>query len=392
MALPLEGIRVLELGHIIAGPAAGLILADLGADVIKVEAPVIHDETRLSIATRGDFYLFNRNKRSIVLDLKMSTGKETFLELARASDVLIENMAPETITRLGLHYENLEPINPRLIYCSVKGFQTGPNQDRPFLDELAQMMGGLAYMTGPAGRPLRAGASVIDIGAGTYAAMGVLLALRERDSTGKGQKVTSGLFETAMFWVGHHMSQAIMTDRCPPPMPSKERMWAIYDLFTCADGKQVFVGVTSDAQWPRFCDSVGLSGLLRNPRLTTNARRQRERSWLIPNVRAKLASIDSGELIRRLVDASIPVAIVNSPEDLFQDPHVNFGNHLLKTQMGDKSGRLPSLPFESSSYRFEIRQQPPQRPGSHSQEILIEAGYSKEKIESLLQTGAVMAN
>ena len=392
MSLPLEGTRVLELGHIIAGPAAGLILADLGADVIKVEAPVMRDETRLSIDIRGDFYLFNRNKRSIVLDLKMPEGKEAFLRLVKASDVLIENMAPDTIARLGIRYEDLEPLNTRLIYCSVKGFQTGPNQDRPFLDELAQMMGGLAYMTGPEGQPLRAGASVVDIGAGTYAAMGVLVALRERDSTGRGQKVTSGLFETTMFWVGQHMAQVIMTGQCPPPMPSKQRMWAIYDLFTCADGRQVFVGVTSDPQWPRFCHAVGLESLLEDPRLATNAQRQKARDWLLPQVRKALATIESGDLAGRLVDATVPVSIVNSPQDLFEDPHVNYGDHLLQTQMGEKSAGLPALPLESSAYRFRIREQPPQQPGAHSREILSEAGYPDTEIEDLLHTGAAAEN
>ena len=385
--LPLEGIRVLEVGQAVAGPTAGLVLADLGAEVIKVEPPVIRDEYRLTASVNGQFYFVNRNKRSAVLDLKDPRGKEAFIKLARTTDVVVENMAPKTMERMGIGYEELAQVNPRIIYCSVKGFLSGPYQDRLALDELAQMEGGLAYMTGPLGQPLRAGTSVVDMGAGTYGVVGVMGALLERERTGRGQKITVGLLETTLFWMGLHLARAQTTGECPLPMPSGERMWAVYDLFRCLDSKQVFVAVINDAQWERFCRRLGLAELLDDPRLTTNGMRRQERDWLMPRLQDALGQFDSGALVEAMVEAGVPVAPVNTPQDLLADPHVNAGNRMLPIRMGHGEGKLPALPIESSSYTFSARLDPPLEPGIHTREVLAEAGYSPAQIEDLLEKG-----
>jgi len=245
--LPLAGIRVLELGHTVMGPTCGMVLADLGADVFKVERTGKGDDTRwLKGFGSGFFTNFNRNKKSLAIDLKSDKGKELFLKLVGHVDVLIENFGPGTVDRLGIGYAACKKINPGLIYCALKGFMPGPYEKRPALDEVVQMMGGLAYMTGPSGRPLRAGASVTDIMGGSYGAIGILAALYQRQFTGKGQLVQATLFESVAFMVGQHMAIAAITGEPPPPMPERGRAWSIYDLFATADGQQVFVGITSE--------------------------------------------------------------------------------------------------------------------------------------------------
>src|SRR5499433_2032721 len=233
--LPLDGIRVLELGHIVAGPSAGLLLADLGADVIKVERAGDGDQSRAMPA--GSSALFHR--------------------LAAVSDVVIDNFAHGAVEALGLGYEVLSRTNPRLIYLALKGFLPGPYEARPFLDELAQMSAGLAYMTGPRGQPMRAGASIVDVGAAAYGVIAVLAALQQRAKTGVGQRITSGLYETTVFWVGQWLAQYAATGEPSVPLPEMRqgtRMgWGIYQLFTAADGEQIFVGITSNGHWERFC-------------------------------------------------------------------------------------------------------------------------------------------
>jgi crotonobetainyl-CoA:carnitine CoA-transferase CaiB-like acyl-CoA transferase len=212
-ALPLEGVRVLELGHIVAGPSAGLILADLGADVIKVERSGVGDQSRaMPAGSSALFHFLNRNKRSVAIDLKGSVeGRELFLRLAAASDVVIDNFAYGAVEALGLGYDVLVRANPGIIYLALKGFLPGPNEARPFLDELAQMSGGLAFMTGPRGQPMRAGASIVDVGAAAYGVIAVLAALQQRARTGVGQRITSGLYETTVFWVGQWLAQHAAT-------------------------------------------------------------------------------------------------------------------------------------------------------------------------------------
>ncbi len=392
--LPLEGTHVVEVGQIVAGPTAGLILADMGADVIKVEPPDAGTARRPGNLRTGSFFFFNRNKRSLVVDLAAPEGHQVALRLIRRADVLIENMAPGTMERLGLGYPNVRQENPRLVYCSLKGYLTGPYQSRPLMDEPAQMASGLAYMTGPPGRPLRAGASVVDIGAATYAVIGVLAALLERQTTGQGQHITGGLFETALFYIGQHMAQAQLTGEIPRPMASVEtgarrRVWAIYDLFTCKDGRQVFIGIVSDNQWRRLCAVLGMEDLVDDPRLQNNAGRVTEREWLLTRIAQAVAGRESQEVVDVLVRADVTVAPVHTPLTVLEDPHVASEPRTLPAQIGEAAGRLPSLPYESDAYGFSVRRHAPGEPGQHTREVLLELGYTVEEAKALARTGIV---
>src|SRR6201996_8338513 len=299
-SLPLHGLRVLELGHIVAGPRAALILADLGADVIKIENPDGGDQARRMPGAGSGYYYFNRNKRSVAIDLKAPLGKALFLNLIRGADICLDNYAPDALKRLGLDFDVLAAENPRLIHMAIKGFLPGPYEKRPSLDELAQMMGGLAFMTGPPGRPLRAGASIIDIGAATYGVIGILAALYQRAETGRGQHITSGLFETTVFWVGQWMARAVATGQPSRPMAeigqSVRMGWGIFHLFETADQQQVFIGVTSNAHWERFCGELGLPQLYADENLNTNEKRVTAQEWMLPKIRAVTAKYTSLDL------------------------------------------------------------------------------------------------
>ena len=387
--LPLDGLRVLELGHIIAGPSAGLLLADLGADVIKVERPGEGDQTRGMPAGNGaNFHFLNRNKRSITIDLKGSSqGRELFLRLARGSDIVIDNFAYGAVEALGLGYDVLERENPRIIYMALKGFLPGPDEARPFLDELAQMSAGLAFMTGPRGQPMRAGASIVDVGAAAYGIIAVLAALQQRTHTGRGQKITSGLFETTVFWVGQWLANYGATGEPSVPMPEIRqgtRMgWGIYQLFTAADGEQVFVGITSNAHWERFCAEFGLVDLLADERLSDNSKRVAARAWLPARIAEEMLKYPSAALAERLARAKIPYAPLRRPDQLVDDPHLNGSDQWIATPLpGRPPAKLPKMPVRSSAYEFGLRRPAPQL-GEHTREVLQEFGLSKDDIDAL---------
>ena len=387
-SLPLEGLRVLELGHIVAGPTASLILADLGAEVIKIEHPDGGDQARRMPGAGSGFYYFNRNKRSIAIDLKTARGKALFLKLLRSSDICVDNYAPGALDRLGLGFDKLSAENPRLIYMAIKGFLPGPYEHRPSLDELAQMMGGLAYMTGPPGRPLRAGASVIDIGAATYGVIGILAALHQRAVTGRGQMITSGLFETTVFWVGQWMARAVATGQPSRPMAevgqSLRMGWGIFHLFPTSDGEQVFIGVTSNAHWERFCAELKLEALFADERLNTNEKRVAAQEWMLPLVREAVVRYTSAEIQRMLDKAKVPYAPLCRPDQLLDDPHLNEIGQLLPIPMEDgRIGKLPKLPFASNAYDFGVRRPPPKL-GEHTREVLAEAGLDTAEIDALI--------
>jgi crotonobetainyl-CoA:carnitine CoA-transferase CaiB-like acyl-CoA transferase len=390
--LPLAGIRVLEFCHAIMGPSAGLILADLGADVIKVE-PVGGDSTRrLSGFAAGFFGTFNRNKRSLALDLKSEEGRALLHRLAATADVAIENYAPGTMDRLGCGYADFAKVNPRLIYCALKGFLSGPYEHRPALDEVVQFMAGLAYMTGPPGQPLRAGSSVVDIMGGAFAVIAIQAALRERESTGHGQFIKSALFESTAFLVAQHMAGQAITGRAPPPMPAREGAWAIYDPFATADKEQIFVGVTSNAQWQRFCDHFGRADLLQNPAYKTNEDRVRERPALVPIVAAIVKQHTRQELAELFDRLDIPFAPVARPGDLFDDPQLNADGRMLAIDFAKGvSAKLPRLPIEIGNHDLGLRGQPPAI-GQHTVEILSQLGLPTSEIDALRQRGVVAAN
>ncbi len=393
---PLAGLKVLEFSHTIMGPCAGMVLADLGAEVVKVEPAPDGDHTRrLPGFASGFFACFNRNKRSVALDLKRPEGQAVAHRLAMRADVVLENYGPGTMERLDCGWERLCAANPRLVYLALKGFLAGPYEHRPALDEVVQFQAGLAYMTGPPGRPLRAGASVIDILGAVFGVATALAALRERDATGRGQRVSSALFESAVFLMGSHMAGLAATGDPPPPMPARRGAWGIYDVFATADD-QIFIGVTSDAQWRRFCETFGLDAMAEDPRLGTNALRAAARYWLIPALGEVTAALPHEEVARRCEAAGISWAPVGKPADLFADPHLLAGGGLLQTAIaamgGGEAVGLPNLPLEFGAGRARagLSRQPP-RMGEHSTEVLAEAGFNADEIAALVAAGAVSA-
>ena len=371
------------------GPSAGLILADLGADVIKVE-PVDGDTTRrLPGFAAGFFATFNRNKRSLAIDLKSDEGRAILHRLVANADVAIENYAPGTMDRLGCGYGDFAKLNARLIYCALKGFLSGPYEHRPALDEVVQFMAGLAYMTGPPGRPLRAGTSVVDIMGGAFAVIAIQAALRERERTGRGQLVKSALFESTAFLVAQHMAGQAITGRAPPPMPAREGAWAIYDPFTTADSEQIFVGVTSNAQWQRFCEHFGREDLLHDPSYKTNEDRVRERPVLLPIVAAIVAQHTRRDLAELFDRLDIPFAPVAKPGDLFEDPQLNAGGRMLDIDFsGGVHAKIPRLPIEMGNHDLGLIHQPPAI-GEHTAEIIGELGLADAEIDELAARGIV---
>jgi crotonobetainyl-CoA:carnitine CoA-transferase CaiB-like acyl-CoA transferase len=390
--LPLAGIRVVEMTHTIMGPSCGLALADLGADVIKVEPAPQGDHTRrLPGFAAGFFTCFNRNKRSLAVDLKSDDGRAVLNRLLATADVLIENFGPGTVERLGMGWEDVRKVNPRLVYCALKGFLAGPYEHRPALDEIVQFMSGIAYMTGPPGRPLRAGVSIIDILGGTYGTVAILAALRERDRTGEGQFVKSALFETGAFLMGSHMAGHVLTGDPVPPMPARRSAWAIYEPFDTCDGEQVFVGITSNNHWHRFCDEFGHPGPKVDPELQSNEARVAARPRLVPLVAATMAKLGKAEAAERLEKAGVPFAPVVTTEDLFDDPQLNAHGFLIEQRLprGD-SMKLPKLPVEMDAHDLGLRLDAPEM-GAHSREILAELGYPAGEIDDLARRQIVVA-
>ena len=369
--LPLEGIRVVELSHMVMGPTCGLILADLGAEVIKVEPAGKGDPTRYLRSTGAGFFAaFSRNKKSVAIDLDSPQGLGQALRLAEGADVLLENFRPGALAAKGLGYEALSRANPRLVYCSLKGFLAGPYEARTALDEVVQMMSGLAWMTGPPGRPLRAGAPVNDMMGGMFGAIAILAALRERDRTGRGQLVQSGLFENCAWLVSTHMMQHAVTGEPPVPMSAGRRAWGVYDVFESADGVQLFVGVVTERQWEIFTRALGEPELAA-PAYATNNQRAQARETLIPLVARLLGKHAVAELERICEEGGLPFARIQTPSDLFDDPHLEAGGMLPLTLPDGTRTRIPALPIELDGERLGIRLPLP-RPGEHNGEILQE--------------------
>jgi crotonobetainyl-CoA:carnitine CoA-transferase CaiB-like acyl-CoA transferase len=384
-ALPLAGIRLVEFTHMVMGPSVGVILGDLGAEVIKVE-PKGGDQTRNLLGSgAGYFPMFNRNKRSICLDLKSDAGREAAFALAQSADIVVENFRPGTLERLGLGYDALRRDNPGLIYCSAKGFLTGPYEQRTALDEVTQMMGGLAYMTGPSGRPLRAGSSVVDITGGMFGVIAILAALERRHRTGEGAEVKCALFETTAFLVGQHMAQEAVTGAAPRPMPERLSAWAIYDVFQTRNAdEQLFVGVVSDGQWLSFCEAFGLDALLNDLSLRANNARVEAREQILPVVRALFASMSRAELVTRLEATGLPFAPIARPTDLFDDPHLVEGGGLVDlTLPNGTQTRLPGLPIEIDGERLPLRRDLPVA-GADGAALLREMGLDEAAISAAL--------
>ena len=375
----------------VMGPTAGLLLADLGAEVIKIE-PLQGDNTRrLKGSGGGYFAMYNRNKSSVCLDLKSADGIALAREIVENSDILIENFRPGAMDKLGLGYQALSAINPRLIYLSLKGFLSGPYEHRTALDEVAQMMGGLAYMTGLPDKPMRAGSSVIDISGGMFGVIGVLAALQERHTTGKGRHVSSSLFETTAFMVGQHIAQQGVLGEEPPPMSVRRSAWSVYDIFTCGDGGRVFVGVVSDSLWQRFCAEFGFDDWAANSELDSNNERVQHRETLIPRIQALFNSLSQEQLMARLDRAGMPFAPINKPIDLVNDPHLLEGGGLLDVTLSNgETIKLPALPIEFDAQKSSLYRPLPE-PGSGAREHLKSLGIPTETVDALASAGKLIA-
>ena len=390
---PLAGLRVVEFTHMVMGPTCGMLLADMGAEVIKVE-PLDGDRTRhLLGAGSGFFPLFNRNKKSIGIDLRDPAGAEVARKLCASADVVAENFKPGTMAKYGLDYAALSVANPRLIYASHKGFLPGPYDHRTALDEVVQMMGGLAYMTGRPGDPLRAGSSVNDIMGGMFGAIGVLGALIQRGISGKGMEVQSALFENNVFLVGQHMLQYAITGQPAAPMPDRISAWGVYDVFSVKDGEQIFLAAVSDAQWATFCDALGFADLKADTRYTSNNQRVTQRPTLLPLLRERLAPRSAEELVALFEAAGLPFAPIRRPEELYEDEHLLATGGLADITLpdGERAGQTAKttlLPFTMDGQRLKVRLNPPAL-GEHTSELLAGLGYGAAEIERLHREAAV---
>ena len=390
---PLTGLRVIEFTHMVMGPTCGMVLADMGAEVIKIE-PVDGDRTRRLLgAGAGFFPMFNRNKKSIGIDLHSPQGAEVARKLCATADVVAENFKPGTMAKYGLDYESLSRANPRLIYVSHKGFLPGPYDHRTALDEVVQMMGGLAYMTGRPGDPLRAGTSVNDIMGGLFGAIGALGALIQRGITGRGMEVQSALYENNVFLMGQHMLQFAMTGKHPAPMPARDNPWAVYDVFTVKDGEQIFLAAVSDSQWVTFCDAMGFADLKAEPALATNNLRVTERPRLLKTIGERIAHRPAAELASLMEKAGLPFAPIRKPEDLYDDEHLLATGGLADVRLpdGPKAGetvKTTLFPITLGGHRLGVRLDPP-RLGEHSRELLYSAGFSALDIDELLAQAVV---
>ena len=390
---PLAGLRVVEFTHMVMGPTCGMVLADMGAEVIKVEPIEGEGTRRLLGAGAGFFPMFNRNKKSIGIDLRRPEGAAVARRLAASADVVAENFKPGALAKYGLDYAGLAPLNDRLVYVSHKGFLPGPYDHRTALDEVVQMMGGLAYMTGRPGDPLRAGTSVNDIMGGMFGAIGVLGALIQRGITGKGMEVQSALFENNVFLMGQHMLQYAMTGRHPQPMPARDNPWAVYDVFTVKDGEQIFLAAVSDAQWQVFCDILGLADLKADPHLATNNDRVKSRPELLATLRERLAPRSAAELAGLFERAGLPFAPIRRPEDLYDDPHLRATGGLADVVLpdGPKAGQTVKttlFPVTMGGQRLGVRLQPP-RLGEHTHALLQGLGYGDDDIEALREQALI---
>jgi crotonobetainyl-CoA:carnitine CoA-transferase CaiB-like acyl-CoA transferase len=389
-ALPLAGIRVVEFTHMVMGPTCGMTLGDLGAEVIKVE-PLAGDTTRKLLGSGAGFYpLFNRNKKSIAVDLQSPKGREIVLKLVATADIVSENFKTETMQKLGLDYATLRKLDERLIYVSHKGFLPGPYDHRTALDEVVQMMGGLAYMTGRPGDPLRAGSSVNDIMGGMFGAIGAMAALMQRQQTGKGQEVQSALFENNIFLVAQHMMQFAVTGKAAAPMPERISPWGIYDVFSVKDKEQIFLAVVGDGQWKTFCEAFGYTDLFADERIATNNGRVLARSWLIPMLRERLGAFSAAELSHRFEQVGLPFAPITDPQHLFDDPHLQHTGGLAAMELPDgRPTQVPLLPLTLGGERLGLRLDPPKL-GEHTDALLQSVGYTAADVAALHAEGVVL--
>ncbi|RRN72862.1 CoA transferase [Peribacillus simplex] len=381
---PLQGLKVLDLSRILSGPYCTMILADMGADVIKIEAPQ-GDDTRTwgppFIGTESCYFLsVNRNKKSLVLNLKTPEGKAIFLDLVKSADIVVENFRPGTLDKLGISYNVLKEINEKIILASISGFgQTGPYAKRPGYDVIAQGMGGLMSVTGePDGTPMKAGFSFADLGSGMWALIGILMALQARNSTRKGQWVDASLLDTMISWQTYLATGFFATGRNPQPMGNAHPSICPYQVFQANDG-YFNVGVGNESQWKKFCQIMKLN-IANDPRFLTNSKRVENRDQLIPILENLFKAESFKYWVKILDDGGVPAGPVYQLSDLYADPHVSEREMLLSLQhptIGEI--KQVGIPIKLSDTPGELKTPPPLL-GEHSYEILEELGYSNEDI------------
>lgn len=387
--LPLNGIRVVELSHMVMGPTCGMILGDLGAEVIKVEPPKGDNTRRLLGAGAGFFRTFNRNKKSVAIELSEQAGRDALLKLIDTADVFVENFRPGRMKELGLDSGTLRARNPHLIYVSHKGFLDGPYDKRLALDEVVQMMAGLAYMTGPVGRPLRAGSSVNDIMGGMFGAIGVLAALFERKTTGQGKEVQSALFENCVLLAAQHMQQYVVTGQPAAPMPERINAWAVYDVFELEGSFQMFIAATGDTQWKALCTILERFDLIVDSRLQSNNDRVLARSWMIPSIADTLRKMTPSSLASAFESNNVPFAAITRPEQLFNDPHLKASGGLANLQCDDGTHTdMPLLPLAIDGARLLPRRPIPSI-GEDTLSVFESLGFSVEEIAQMEHAGVL---
>ncbi|PLZ00545.1 CoA transferase [Burkholderia sp. WAC0059] len=388
-ALPLEGVRVIELSQVMAGPFCGMLLADLGADVIKIEQPDKGDQTRqaMGFKMKGPdsmgFLNLNRNKRSVALDLKDEAGKNALIKMIANSDVLIENFRPGVMDRLGLGYEVLREHNPRLIYASISGFgQTGPWAERPGFDLIAQAMSGVMSVTGyPGGKPVKAGVPVADIGCALFTSTAILSAFIGSQKSGVGQRIDASLFEAALAFSIWDMAEFWGTGRIPEPVGTSNRMSAPYQAVKASDTYFV-LGANNARLWERLCKEMGREDLMVDKRFETNANRIANRDALIDELETTFAQATAEEWTNRLLAVGVPAGRLNTYPEAFESDH---GRHRkMKIEIAHPvEGTIPNIgfPFKLSETPQRVRRYPP-RLGEHTEEVLREFGIRADEVSS----------
>ncbi len=394
-AAPLDGIRVVDLTRALAGPYCTMMLADLGAEVIKVEAPGAGDESRswgppFVNGESAYFMSINRNKKSLALDLKSPEGRRVLHRLAKDADVFVENFRPGTAARLGAGYATLKKLNPRLVYCSISGFgQTGPRRDMPGYDIIALALSGMMSITGEEGRPpVKMGVPVSDIGAGMFAAFAIAASLFKRFETGTGSYIDVSLLEGQLAWLTHQAGSYFATGEVPKRTGSAHSSIAPYQAFKASDSYFI-VAVGNDAQWQAFCSSLSLPELLSDPRFATNSQRVTNRELLEAHLTGIFSKGTASHWIRLLNEAGVPSAPISSVDEALSDRQVASRRMLMEIEH-PKSGRIKQLgiPYRVRGYRFSIRLPPPLL-GQHTDEVLRSIGYLAKERASLRAAGVV---
>ena len=390
MTPPLAGLRVLDLTQVMAGPFCCQVLGDLGADVVKVEPPGSGDQSRRSMGFRmkgedtAAFLAVNRNKRSAALNLKDDAHREAFHRLAATADVLVENFRPGVTTRLGIDYDTLAAINPRLIYASISGFgQTGPYAMRPGFDLIAQGVAGVMSVTGePGGDPVKCGVPVSDLAAGLFCAIGILAAHRAREQTGEGQRLDTSLFEGALALSIWETAELWATGRVPEPLGSAHRLTAPYQALRTRDG-HITVGGNNDRLWTRLCEAIGRKELTDDPRFATNDGRMEHRADLVAELETAFGERETAEWVEVLLEAGVPCGPIHDYAQVVADPQT-LAREMVVELEHPVEGTVQALgmPLKLSATPGEIRRAAPLL-GQHTEEVLREAGLGADEIAAL---------